>query len=279
MQMPLNHEILVVLLLKSSGESKPLAVAIQALHAPCFLQALAGLMLAGARAVSRDRGVTWALRFEPPQSLGSHYQAALMQHLKSLFRPWWPSGGAPASTRGEGDEFPRCVAEGGGVPCPEEGGEGECGVLETVSDRAFRFYAQQYCPGGTHRVPRLVHRWLTPRALAHWYAYGGRRCEETGGMILQGNSFSVSEVRALARAAGVQETECARKVLASGDVEVRFEGASALSAWGRMESHVPQALREALRPALAGTGGPAASACGGGGSTAGVAAAINYGLV
>lgn len=30
--------------------------------------------------------------------------------------------------------------------------------LVTVSHPALRLYAHQYCPGGTHVVPRLVHR-------------------------------------------------------------------------------------------------------------------------
>lgn len=213
------------------------------LYAGSGLQALAGLMLAGAQTVSYDRGHTYALRLEAPQSFGSLERAALMQHLESLFQPWWPF-----AARGS----PACTSTGAE-------GEREWGVLETSSDVAFRFYAQQYCPGGTHRVPRLVHRWLTPRGLAHWYAYGGRRCEATGGMILRGNRFSVPEVRALARAAGVREADCARKVLESGEVEVRFEAASARQAWERVESHLPQGLQGALRPRLAATALPAAA--------------------
>lgn len=46
--------------------------------------------------------------------------------------------------------------------------------FNTLSSGSFRFYAQQfYKKSGKKIVPRLIHRWLTPLALAVWYMDDG----------------------------------------------------------------------------------------------------------
>ncbi|GAY58225.1 hypothetical protein CUMW_185430 [Citrus unshiu] len=45
----------------------------------------------------------------------------------------------------------------------------------TISHPYFCFYADKFWPKGRLVIPKLIHRWLTPRALAYWFMYGGHR--------------------------------------------------------------------------------------------------------
>lgn len=41
--------------------------------------------------------------------------------------------------------------------------------FNTVAHPAFRFYAHQFYSGKIKKVPKLIHKWLSPRAIAYWY--------------------------------------------------------------------------------------------------------------
>ncbi|XP_021738360.1 LOW QUALITY PROTEIN: pentatricopeptide repeat-containing protein At2g15820, chloroplastic-like [Chenopodium quinoa] len=43
----------------------------------------------------------------------------------------------------------------------------------TVPHTCFGFYAHQFWAEGKQSIPKLIHRWLTPRVLAYWFMYGG----------------------------------------------------------------------------------------------------------
>jgi hypothetical protein len=45
--------------------------------------------------------------------------------------------------------------------------------FNTISSGSFRFYAQQFYQEREKVVPKLIHRWLTPLALAVWYMDDG----------------------------------------------------------------------------------------------------------
>ncbi|KAL4588753.1 hypothetical protein LXL04_001648 [Taraxacum kok-saghyz] len=45
--------------------------------------------------------------------------------------------------------------------------------LTTIPHSYFGFYADQFWPQGQPAIPKLIHRWLSPRVLAYWYMYGG----------------------------------------------------------------------------------------------------------
>ena len=45
--------------------------------------------------------------------------------------------------------------------------------FNTVSVGSFRFYAQQFYQAKKKRIPRLIHKWITPCALAVWYMDDG----------------------------------------------------------------------------------------------------------
>lgn len=41
--------------------------------------------------------------------------------------------------------------------------------FNTIPHIAFRFYAHQFYLGKIRVVPKLIHKWLSPRAIAYWY--------------------------------------------------------------------------------------------------------------
>ncbi len=64
----------------------------------------------------------------------------------------------------------------------------------------LRFFAHQFYRDGKKRVPKLIHRWLTPRALAYWSMDDGSiKSHETVALILNTQSFTRKEVERLVK--------------------------------------------------------------------------------
>lgn len=53
----------------------------------------------------------------------------------------------------------------------------------------------------TKKVPKLLHKWLTPRALAYWFMDDGSRMD-TSGYVLNTQNFTLKEQELLADALG-----------------------------------------------------------------------------
>lgn len=71
--------------------------------------------------------------------------------------------------------------------------------FKTLTLPCFRFYGHQfYDENNKKRVPKLIHRWLTPRALAHWYMDDGYK--HNYGCYLYTNSFEKKDVQRLCEA-------------------------------------------------------------------------------
>ena len=132
-----------------------------------------------------------------------------------------------------------------------------------MSHASLRFYAHQYCPAGTPVIPRLIHRWLTPPTLAHWYMHAGRRCPGTGGIILAASGYSAKEIELVVRALRARTMDCARvkgrKGAREGEGEgggggrgrgdsIRFVGPSAVFVWKTMQPFVLPEMRAELEP-------------------------------
>ncbi len=76
-------------------------------------------------------------------------------------------------------------------------------AFSTISHASFRFYAHQFYGIEGKKVPKLIHRWLTPVNLAYWYMDDGSiKSKESKGVILNTHSFSRSEVNRLAQVLG-----------------------------------------------------------------------------
>ncbi len=138
-------------------------------------EALIGLLLGDACLETQNGGHTYRLKIE--QSL--KHQAYLF-HLYELFKDWVLT--EPRTRKVVSKEC-----------------QSENLVFQTVSHSALRFYAQQFYTNGQKRVPKLIHRWLTPRALSYWYMDDGSiKSNQSKGLIFNTQGFNRSEVERLA---------------------------------------------------------------------------------
>lgn len=70
--------------------------------------------------------------------------------------------------------------------------------FQTLSHASFRFFAQQFYKDKTKIVPKLIHKWLTPRGLAYWYMDDGSiKSSESKGVIFNTQGFALKEVEKL----------------------------------------------------------------------------------
>lgn len=84
----------------------------------------------------------------------------------------------------------------GSIPIENNG----CLQFKTLTLGALRFYAHQFYPNQSKkRVPPLIHRWLTPRALAYWYMDDGYK-DKTNGCLLCTDGFEKKDVEKLCTA-------------------------------------------------------------------------------
>jgi hypothetical protein len=69
--------------------------------------------------------------------------------------------------------------------------------FQTIRHPSFLFYAHQFYDT-KKRVPPIIHRLLTPRALAYWYMDdGSMKSKQSKGVILNTQGFSFAEVSTL----------------------------------------------------------------------------------
>eukprot|EP00271_Cylindrocystis_brebissonii_P001378 TRINITY_DN1164_c0_g1_i1.p1 TRINITY_DN1164_c0_g1~~TRINITY_DN1164_c0_g1_i1.p1 ORF type:complete len:605 (-),score=85.17 TRINITY_DN1164_c0_g1_i1:1875-3689(-) len=162
---------------------------------------LVGVLLGGVYIETHDQDRTYKIHFE--QGVRHRNGTLLLRHLYEIFVDWAqgsvsresephvPFVEPPAreSNAPSNDNAPsvRPIAT-RKVTCP------------TVSHGSFRFYAHQWHPERRGKIPRLVHRWLSPRTLAYWYIYGGQCCPLTGGILLQAKSYLAREIQLVTKA-------------------------------------------------------------------------------
>lgn len=72
-------------------------------------------------------------------------------------------------------------------------------TFNTYSHISFKFYGKQfYNKNNLKVVPKLIHKWLTPRGLAYWFMDDGSRKSKTSkGIYLNTQSFTYREVKVL----------------------------------------------------------------------------------
>ncbi|CAM6122979.1 unnamed protein product [Calypogeia fissa] len=190
---------------------------------------LAGVLLAGAGVETHDKNRTYELHFglDPDSEVG----LALINHLYVQFAAWSTE---PPQTR----------------PLPDPRNHKKAKMLmafQTVSHGSFRFFAHQYRPNHSPAIPRLIHRWLTPRALAYWYMYGGTKCPETGDILLNASAYSDKDIMLVVNALKARSIDC-EKTKSSIGMAICFNGKSATWLWGLMEPHILPDLKGLLRP-------------------------------
>ncbi|CAI5525742.1 unnamed protein product [Closterium sp. Naga37s-1] len=143
-------------------------------------------------------------------------------------------------------------------------------TFSTVPHPSLVFYLHQYRPekqDGRAVVPRLVHKWLTPRALAYWYMYAGQRGQPSqrgtrgqpeGSIILDAGMYQAKEVALIVKALKARTIDCAQSKRGKGSKgqrAVRFSGPSAQFLWKFMEPFVLEEVKVELSPVVGGRSG------------------------
>lgn len=136
---------------------------------------LVGILLGDACLETQDLGRTFRLKIEQ-----STQHEAYVRHIHEAFDEWVLS---PPRAK-------RCTAS--------NGASSMSWAFQTVSHSAFRFYAHQFYANGRKTVPKLIHRWLTPRGLAHWYMDdGSMKSNQSKGVLFNTHSFCAADVKRL----------------------------------------------------------------------------------
>ncbi|KZV41149.1 pentatricopeptide repeat-containing protein [Dorcoceras hygrometricum] len=129
-------------------------------------ETLVGLLLGGLK-IEQDgmeKNKNQAIQFLFRENFKIHY--FLKRHIYNQFREWL------SHTENLVDEDD--TGENDNCPCR----------FTTVSHPCFQFYAHQFWPQGRLVIPKLIHRWMTPRVLAYWYMYSGYRTS-SGDILLK----------------------------------------------------------------------------------------------
>ncbi|KAH9297772.1 hypothetical protein KI387_029454 [Taxus chinensis] len=118
--------------------------------------------------------------------------------------------------------------------------------FSTVNHHSFRFYADHFRPGGKMAIPRLIHRWLSPRTLAYWYMYGGWK-STSGDIVFYGMSYRVKEGEIIVKAFKAKSIDCV--INRCGKLfQIRCQGKDAMRLWKLMEPYILDDLKEILKP-------------------------------
>ncbi len=139
-------------------------------------EVLVGLMLGDGHLETQNGGRTYRLKIEQ-----SEKHKAYVEHLYRLFAEWVRTPPQQKVVRSRGHESVNWW-------------------FQTLSHGAFRFYAHQFYDGARKRVPKLIHRWLSPRALAYWFMDDGSvKSAQSRGVIFNTQGFTLKEVELLCK--------------------------------------------------------------------------------
>ncbi len=137
-------------------------------------ETLIGLLLGDAHLETQNNGRTYRLKIEQSEQYRPY-----VFHLYEIFEKWTLTPPRKRKVKNKGrDSYNYCV--------------------QTVSHGALRFYGQQFYGDKRKVVPKLIHRWLTPRSLAYWYMDDGSlKSHQSKEVVLNTQGFSEAEVERL----------------------------------------------------------------------------------
>ncbi|XP_051193148.1 pentatricopeptide repeat-containing protein OTP51, chloroplastic [Lolium perenne] len=108
--------------------------------------------------------------------------------------------------------------------------------FSTIPHLHFGFFADQFFLKGQPVLPKLVHRWLSPRVLAYWFMFGGFKLK-SGDIVLKvsgGNSEGVERI-----VNSLYAQSLPSKVKRKGQFFwIGFQGSNADSFWKTIEPYV-----------------------------------------
>ncbi|PQQ01931.1 pentatricopeptide repeat-containing protein [Prunus yedoensis var. nudiflora] len=182
-------------------------------------EVLVGMLLGGLQIESDEDRKNHMIRFEFSENSSTH--SVLRRHMYDQYHEWLhPSCKTSEST----DDIPY--------------------KFSTISHSYLGFYADQFWPKGRLVIPKLIHRWLSPCALAYWYMYGGHRTS-TGDILLKikGNEEGVEKI---VRALKAKSLDC--KVKRKGRVFwIGFLGSNSTWFWKLVEPYILDDLKHLLK--------------------------------
>ncbi|KAF5190106.1 Pentatricopeptide repeat-containing protein [Thalictrum thalictroides] len=181
---------------------------------------LIGLILGGLRIESDAERKNHAIHFEFSETSSVHF--VLKRHIHDEYHEWLNS-------------FSRSSEEDEGIP----------NRFSTVPHTSFGFYAEQFCPKGRPVMPKLIHRWLSPRVLAYWFMYGGHRTS-SGDILLKLKGATREDVEKIVMALKVKSLDCRFK--RKGKVFwIGFLGSNSVWFWKLTEPYILDDLKEHLK--------------------------------
>lgn len=139
-------------------------------------EVLIGLLLGDGHLETQNRGRTYRLKIEH-----TYWQKEYTDWLYQVFKDWV-------------------------FTSPQEKEQLVNGILykkywfSTLSHGAFRFYAQQFYANKHKILPKLIHKWLSPIAMAIWFMDDGSlKSNRHRALIFNTQSFSKPEVLRLSK--------------------------------------------------------------------------------
>lgn len=182
---------------------------------------LVGLLLGGLQISSDEERKNHMLRFNFSENSSTH--SALKRHIHDQYHEWLH----PSYKAGKGaDDIPSRFC--------------------TISHSYFGFYADQFWPKGRPVIPKLIHRWLLPRALAYWYMYGGYRT--SSGDILLKLKGTPKGVEMVVKALKAKSLDC--RVKKKGRIFwIGFLGSNSSWFWKVIEPYVLDDMKDSLKAA------------------------------
>ncbi|XP_031473900.1 pentatricopeptide repeat-containing protein OTP51, chloroplastic [Nymphaea colorata] len=122
--------------------------------------------------------------------------------------------------------------------------------LSTIPHSSFGFFADQFWPKGRPMIPKLIHRWLSPRVLAYWYMYGGHKSSK--GDVLLRIKGTLEDVERLVKALKMKSIDC--KVKRKGKTFwLGCQNSNAIWFWKLVEPYILPDLKGILNPEFHGS--------------------------
>ncbi|KAI3920693.1 hypothetical protein MKW92_021054 [Papaver armeniacum] len=182
---------------------------------------LIGLLLGGLQIESDEERKVHVIQFEFNQDSSVH--SALKRHIHDEYHEWVKN---PSKADEEGEEIPS--------------------KFSTIAHTYFGFYADQFWPKGKPTVPKLIHRWLSPRVLAYWYMYGGHRTS-SGDILLKLKGGNREDVERIVKSLKAMSLDC--RVKQKGRVSwIGFFESNSLGFWKLTESYLLDNVKDLLKP-------------------------------
>ncbi|XP_010258255.1 PREDICTED: pentatricopeptide repeat-containing protein At2g15820, chloroplastic [Nelumbo nucifera] len=181
---------------------------------------LVGLLLGGLCIETDEERRNHAIHFEFNENSDVH--SVLRRHIHDQYHEWLNSPGMPNDEENLPFRF------------------------STIRHSYFGFYADQFWPKGQPVIPKLIHRWLSPRVLAYWYMHGGQRMA-SGDILLKLKSATREDVERVVKTLKTKSLDC--RVKRKGRVFwIGFFGSNAVWFWKLTEPYILDGLKELLKP-------------------------------